>query len=99
MSRYVINILASRDLNDIADYYAEHNVAAGDQFFRDFNRKCQQLVAFPNSGKSYASIRPDLRGISLEGHIIFYRVLEDGIEILRVISGRRNFPSLFEESN
>jgi toxin ParE1/3/4 len=38
MSRYVINILASRDLNDIADYYAERNVAAGDRFFRDFIR-------------------------------------------------------------
>jgi hypothetical protein len=26
-------------------------------------------------------------------------VLDDGVEILRVISGRRNFPSLFEEPN
>ncbi|MFB2935331.1 type II toxin-antitoxin system RelE/ParE family toxin [Aerosakkonemataceae cyanobacterium BLCC-F154] len=37
--------------------------------------------------------------MSLEGYIIFYRVLSDGIEILRVVSGRRNFSSLFEESN
>ena len=99
MSRYVINILATQDLNAIADYFAENNLEAGERFFRDFNRKCQQLVAFPNSGKSYAQIRPDLRGLSLEGYIIFYRVLNDGIEILRVMSGRRNFPSLFEESN
>lgn len=99
MSRYVINILASRDINEIADYFAETNVEAGERFFSEFNRKCQQLVAFPNSGKSYAKIRPDLRGVSLQGYIVFYRVLDDGIEILRVVSGRRNFPSLFEESN
>jgi len=99
MSRYVINILASRDLNAITDYFAANNLDAGERFFREFNRKCQQLVAFPNSGKSYAQIRPDLRGLSFEGYIIFYRVLNDGIEILRVVSGRRNFPSLFEESN
>jgi toxin ParE1/3/4 len=99
MSCYVINILASRDLNEIADYFAETNLEAGERFFREFNRRCQQLVAFPNSGKSYAEIHSDLRGLSLEGHIIFYRVLDDGIEILRVVSGRRNFPSLFEESN
>jgi toxin ParE1/3/4 len=37
--------------------------------------------------------------LSIDGYIIFYRVLDDGIEILRVISGRRNFPSLFEEPN
>ncbi|WP_448574438.1 type II toxin-antitoxin system RelE/ParE family toxin [Trichothermofontia sp.] len=36
---------------------------------------------------------------ALEGYIIFYRILDDGIEILRVLSGRRDFPSLFEESN
>ncbi len=99
MSRYVINSLASQDLNKITDYFAENSLQAGDRFFRAFNRKCQQLVAFPNSGKSYAEIRPDLRGLSLEGYVIFYRILEDGIEILRVVSGRSNFPSLFKESN
>lgn len=99
MSRYVINILATQDLNAIADYFAANNLDAGERFFREFNRKCQQLVAFPNSGKSYPQIRPYLRGLSFEGYIIFYRVLNDGIEILRVMSGRRNFPSLFEESN
>lgn len=99
MSRYVINILASRDLNEIADYFAENSLKAGDRFFRTFNRKCQQLVAFPNSGKSYAKIRPDLPGLSLEGYVIFYKILDDGIEILRVVSGRRDFPTFFEESN
>jgi toxin ParE1/3/4 len=99
MSRYVINILASQDLNEIADYFAANSLEAGERFFRVFSQKCQQLVTFPNSGKSYASIRPNLRGISMEGYVIFYRILDDGIEILRVVSGRRNFPSLFKEPN
>ena len=99
MSRYVINVLANQDLNEIADYFAENSLEAGERFFLAFNRKCQQLVAFPNSGKSYAAIRPGLRGLSLEGYVIFYRILDDGIEILRVVSGRRDFPALFEESN
>ena len=97
MSRYVINVLASRDLSEIADYFAEINMEVGEHFFREFNRKCQQLIAFPNSGKSYASIRTDLRGLSLEGYVIFYRILDDGIEILRVVNGRRNFPFLFSD--
>ncbi|MFN6559548.1 MAG: type II toxin-antitoxin system RelE/ParE family toxin [Nostoc sp. ChiSLP01] len=67
-------------------------------FFKNLTYKCQQLVTFPNSGKSYAGIRPDLRGLPIEGYVIFYRVLDDGIEILRVVSGRRNLPSLFDES-
>ncbi|MBW4690136.1 MAG: type II toxin-antitoxin system RelE/ParE family toxin [Lyngbya sp. HA4199-MV5] len=99
MSRYVINILASQDLDEIADYFVENSLEAGERFFRAFNRKCQQLVAFPNSGRSHTAIHPELRGLSLEGYIIFYRTMDDGIEILRVVSGRRDFPSLFEESN
>jgi toxin ParE1/3/4 len=99
MSRYVINVLASQDLNEIADYFAGNSIEAGEQFFQAFNRKCQQLVAFPNSGKSYESILPGLRGLSFERYIIFSRILENGIEILRVVSGRRDFPSLVEESN
>lgn len=99
MKYYVINILASQDLNEIADYFVKNSVEAGEQFFREFNRKCQQLVSFPKSGKSYAKIRANLRGLSFQGYIIFYRVLDDGIEILRVVSGRRDFPSLFKELN
>lgn len=98
MNRYVINILASRDLNEIAEYFAQNSLEAGEKFFQEFNRKCQQLVTFPNSGRSYAEIRSDLRGLSLEGYIIFYRLLDDGIEILRVVSGRRNLPSVFDGS-
>jgi toxin ParE1/3/4 len=32
----------------------------------------------------------------LDGYIIFYRILDDGIEILRVINARRDLPSVFE---
>jgi toxin ParE1/3/4 len=97
MKRYLINVLASHDLNEIADRFTVNNIEAGERFFQDFAHRCQQLVDFPNLGRSYAEIRPDLRGLPLNGYIIFYRILDDGIEILRVVSGRRNLASLFEE--
>jgi toxin ParE1/3/4 len=49
------------------------------------------------SGKAYHTLRADLRGIPFKGHIIFYRQLEDGLEILRVISSRRNLSNLFAD--
>ncbi|MTF37676.1 type II toxin-antitoxin system RelE/ParE family toxin [Cyanobacterium aponinum] len=94
---YFINILASRDLNEIAEYFAQNNLVAGENFFREFNRKCQQLTKFPYSGKSYAKIRQDLRGLSFQKYIIFYRLLDNGIEILRVVSGSRNLPDIFKD--
>jgi toxin ParE1/3/4 len=84
MSRYVINVLASQDLNEIADYFAENNIEAGERFFQAFNRKCQQLVVFPNSGKSYESIRSGLRGLSFEKYIFrtaeYFRLCRNGAD-------------------
>lgn len=95
--RYFINILATEDLKEIANYFATNNIEAGEQFFNKFDRRCEQLINFPNIGKSYAEIRPNLRGLPLDGYIIFYRVFNSGIEILRVVNARRDLPSIFEE--
>lgn len=64
-----------------------------------FEQKCKNLVKFPNIGRSYADIEPSLRGVPLEGYIILYRVIEDGVEIVRVVSGYRDLESLFSESD
>lgn len=98
MTTFIINAIATRDLDEIADFHLNQgNLEAGERFFYEFDRKCKQLVSFPQSGKSYADIRADLRGIFLEKYVIFYRILPDGIEILRVLNGRRDFPAIFAE--
>ena len=95
--RYFINILATQDLKEIVNYFTVNNIEAGEQFFQKFDRRCEQLINFPSMGRSYAEIRPDLRGLPFDGYIIFYRVLDDGVEILRVINARRDLPSIFED--
>ncbi|AFZ22305.1 type II toxin-antitoxin system RelE/ParE family toxin [Allocoleopsis franciscana] len=99
MSRYLISPSASRDLNAIADYFLTRNVDAGERLFHEFTKKCQYIAQFPNLGKSYSYLRPSLRGLPLDGYIIFYRVVEDGVEIVRVVSGRQDLESLFSESD
>ena len=98
MSLCVIALEASQDLNAISDYFVSRNIDAGERLLQEFNQKCVKLLQFPNMGKSYAAIRPWLRGVPLDGYIIFYEVLEDGITILRVVSGRQNLETLFDEN-
>ena len=43
------------------------------------------------------SNHPSLRGLPLASYIIFYRIIDDGIEIIRVVSGYRDLESLFLE--
>ncbi|MEH1883972.1 MULTISPECIES: type II toxin-antitoxin system RelE/ParE family toxin [unclassified Nostoc] len=72
MNRYIMSLPASGDLQAIADYFAVENVEAGEQLLYVFNQKCQQLVSFPNMGRQYDDLRPGLRGLPLDGDIIFY---------------------------
>lgn len=99
MSCYIISPAASQDLDEISDYFMRRNIEAGEQFVNRFEQKCQNLVNFPNIGRSYAEIEPTLRGVPLDGYIILYQVIEDGVKIVRVVSGYRDLDSLFSESD
>lgn len=99
MSQYVISLPASRDLERISSYFAEVNVEAGEKFLQGFNKRCKQLASFPNLGRSYEDLQAGLRGLALEGYVILYRVLDDGIEIVRVANGRQDLRSLFDQLN
>ena len=97
MKRHVISPPAIKDLEEIIDYFSSRNVDAGERFINEFEKKCKNLANFPNMGRSYDDIKPSLRGLPLAGYIIFYRIINDGIEIIRVVSGYRDLESLFLE--
>ncbi len=98
MSQYIISLPTSRDLREIINYFSVENIEAGERLLREFNQKCKSLVSFPKMGRQYEDLIPGLRGIPLDGYIIFYQVIDDGIEIVRVVSGKRNLKSLFGNS-
>jgi toxin ParE1/3/4 len=97
MSQYLISPEAIRDLDEIIDYFAARSVDAGDQFLDEFTKKCRYLTQFPLIGRSYREIRPYLRGIPIQNYILFYRVLDSGIEIMRVIRDERDLEAIFAE--
>lgn len=48
-------------------------------------------------GKSYSKLAANLRGFVVEDYVVFYYPTEHGIDIVRVISGYRDFEFLFLE--
>jgi toxin ParE1/3/4 len=93
-----ITITASQDLEAISEYFLESSIDAGDRFVETFNQKCQHLARFPYIGKSYARLRPGLRGLLLMDYIIFYQVVKDDVEILRVVSGYQDLQGIFRNN-
>lgn len=95
MSNYILSPLAIQDLEDIYDYLASKNLDAAENFVDNVEQKCQTLAQFPNMGKGYENLLPQLRGVPLSNYVIFYRQLQNGIEVVRILSGYRDFENIF----
>jgi toxin ParE1/3/4 len=99
MSNYIISPEAIKDLEEIIDYLASYNLDTGERLLSEFAKKCRYLSQFPMLGRSYREIRPYLRGILMEKYIIFYRIIDPGIEIMRIVKGDRDLESVFPEES
>jgi toxin ParE1/3/4 len=89
---------AVTDLSDIWDYYA--GVAgppAANAIVGKIRDVCRVLDDHPLAGRARDEIRPGLRCMVASPHIVFYRVIDDAVEIVRVIDGRRDIDEIFDE--
>ncbi|MEO0684337.1 MAG: type II toxin-antitoxin system RelE/ParE family toxin [Cyanobacteria bacterium J06649_11] len=91
-------IPASRDIESIIDYVADNsNFDVAERLLKKINEKCNNLASFPNMGRKRDELLPSLRSFPIDDYLIFYRPIEDGIEILRVVSGYRDLDALFDK--
>jgi toxin ParE1/3/4 len=95
MSRYVFTVQARLDIKEINKFIARENPQAASRFVDVVEEKCKLLADFPNMGHSFDYLAPSLRGFSVGNYLIFYRQIENGIEVERVLSGYRDFDALF----
>jgi toxin ParE1/3/4 len=95
MSSYSFSDTAVRDIDEICEYIAVQNGKAASQLFDKIRQKCKLVANFPNMGKTYPKLNPNLRGFVVEDYIVFYYSSSDGINIARVVSGYRDFEDLF----
>ena len=94
------------DMEQIADYLAERSINAADRFLDACHAEFDRLAAMPLMGGLRGFADPWLAGLrswtisGFPNHLIFYRPIEDGVEILHVLHGARNLGSIFgdEES-
>jgi toxin ParE1/3/4 len=90
---------ARADLSEIWSYYFQ---AAGrltaDKIIRQIVETSRLLEGHPFGGRSRAEIRPGLRSLVARPHVIFYRVVQDRAEIVRVLDGRRDLDEIFGSS-
>ena len=97
-----IQPFADRDLTDIADHIAPDNIDAAIRFLTATRKSMEFLTTTPGAGPLYPTKNRRLAGLrkwSVDGfrhYLIFYQVLNDTIQILRVIHAARDIPVLLE---
>jgi toxin ParE1/3/4 len=83
------------DLWEIADYIAQDNVAAAVRFLDEVNATLEKLSQFPGMGPEREDIAAGLRSFPIGSYVLYYRRIPDGIEIARVLHGRRDANAAF----
>jgi toxin ParE1/3/4 len=86
---------AELDLIDILVYLGRYGQRAVDRFAAEVDRVCQLLAQFPEMGDPCEELGPGVRRFPVGSYVIYYRPIDGGIEVLRVIHGSRNITSLF----
>lgn len=81
---------AERDLVDIGNFIARDNPTNAAQFIERLEEHCELLAAHPLMGRVRDALVPGLRSLSFGRYVIFYRALDDGVEIVRVLHAARD---------
>ncbi len=86
---------AENDLLEIWIYISRDSYATADKYIDKIKAKYEILRKYPSIGRIRSEYSPSLRSFPVNRYIIFYRILEDGIEIVRVLHCARDLNSIF----
>jgi toxin ParE1/3/4 len=89
--------LAEADLEEIWLYFAQANEASADRFLGRILSQCRQLAQFPRMGRARENLVHNLRSFPVKQYVIFYRPVDDTVEIVRILYGARDIEAIFRE--
>jgi toxin ParE1/3/4 len=90
-------VAARQDYAAIWDYVAEHNTPAADRLLHAFDQKLALLSEFPGAGQARPEVEADVRSFPVGQYLLFYRPITGGIELLRVLHGKRDVRRIFRD--
>jgi toxin ParE1/3/4 len=92
MSRYVLSPRAQADIDEIWDYTAERwDVEQAERYSRELQLAIETVASDPQRGRRCDQIRPGYRKYPAGAHVIFFRIVSNGIDVVRVLHQRMDF--------
>ena len=97
MSRVERTPAAEQDLRDIGYYIGveQHRPSTAEAILREIDAQCRTYSTKPLMGTPRPDLGQGYRVIHHKRWVIIYQPIDDGIEVLRIVDGARDYPSLF----
>lgn len=86
---------AKQDLFEIWQYIVGHNPPAADQIIDRLTDAVEMLDAHPHAGQARPDLAEELRFFPVGNYLVFYTPEDDGITVIRVLHGARDYPEEF----
>jgi toxin ParE1/3/4 len=99
MPRLELDPDAVTDLDAIYDFIGRTRRSSdtADEVVDRIHRTCELCATQPGIGESRPDLGAELRVLAVGPHVLVYRPLDDGIRVLRILDGRRDYPALFRK--
>lgn len=97
MASYRKSPEAERDLIDIWKYIARDSKSTATQFIDRLHAQMGKLAEQPGMGRERLEFGTGVRSFPVGDFLIFYHESGIGIDVIRVLSGRRDLRSIVED--
>jgi toxin ParE1/3/4 len=93
---------ALQDVADLAVYIGRNNATAAGNFLDAFDRLCEMVSQWPETGAPVRFANPRLAGLrvlrlpAFPNHLVFYLPAGESIQVVRVLHGSRDLDAIFE---
>jgi toxin ParE1/3/4 len=95
MPRVLLTLQARLDLVETGLYIARENPRAAARWLAMIDQKCKIIAHAPTLGRKREELAPGPRSFPAGDNVIFYRIANNGIEIIRILHGARDIDRFF----
>ena len=95
MKRAKFTSIAEADLREIAYYIARRNPERAMTFIDEIIAHCHKIANHPGIGRARSGLGRGIRSMPYGRYVIFYRVIDTGVEIRHVLHGARDIKAQF----
>lgn len=94
MPNLILAPIAQQDLSGIFEYISRDNPIAAANWIDTIEEKCELIASTPGFGEKRPEYGAEIRSSVIGRYVIFFRPIDDDIEVVRVIPGDRDIRSL-----